>query len=122
MGPWGPDGCAWPPEVRRIVRLAEPRTTYSVGQLMHAAARLALYADALGMQPTAQTWLTREMIESFIAAGCQNAAPATRGNYRSRLLRLRALVLGPDLASGTAARLSGSRSSRPYNPDERSEL
>ncbi len=123
--PRGAHGTAWlrvAPEVRRIVRLAEPNSVYSVGQLMHAAARLALYADGLGMQPAARLWLTREMIEAFIAGGCPNTAESTRANYRGRLLRLRAVVLGPDLASGAPARLSGSHASRPYGLAERSAL
>lgn len=109
-------------EVRRIVKAAAPATPYSATQLLSAAARLALFADGLGHRPQAEAWLAREMIEHFIASGCPNAAESTRGNYRSRLLRLREAVIGTELASGRPMPLSGSLASHPYARAEQSDL
>lgn len=66
--------------------------------------------------------LAGEMIEAFIASGCPRAAESTRGNYRSRLLRLRALVLGPDLSSGDRQRLAGSHAQAPYTGAQLGQL
>lgn len=118
-------GPAWDrvaPEVRRVVAAALPDTTYTATQLLGPLARLALHADAQGLAADARIWLSREMIESFTAGGAPTLAESTRANYRSRLLRLREAVIGPDLASGTAESLSGSQASAPYDAADRTEL
>ena len=118
-------GAAWDrvaPEVRRAVRAALPGTTYTATQLLGSLARLALFADARGHPAEARIWLSREVIESFIAVGTPTVAESTKANYRARLLRLREAVIGPDLASGATARLSGSHASAPYGAAERTEL
>lgn len=118
-------GAAWDrvaPEVRRAVQTALPGTTYTATQLLGSLARLALFADARGQPADARIWLSREVIESFIAVGTPTVAESTRANYRARLLRLREALIGPDVASGAAARLSGSHASAPYGSAERTEL
>lgn len=118
-------GPAWDrvaPEVRRAVKVALPGTTYTATQLLGALSKLALHADARGLPADARIWLSREVIDSFVEAGMPTLRGATRGNYRARLLRLREAVIGPDLATGNAARLSGSTASAPYGPGERAEL
>lgn len=74
------------------------------------------------MPATAEVWLSKWLIERFIQGGCPAASEATRGNYRSRLLRLREAVIGPDLVSGRPVRLSASAASRPYSPAETAAL
>jgi len=108
--------------VRRAVDLAVHAVGYTPAQLLGSLAKLALHADARGHPAEARIWLSCEMIESFIAVGSPMLAESTRANYRARLLRLREAVFGPDLASGSSARLSGSRASAPYSSFERSEL
>ena len=118
-------GPAWTrvaPEVRRVVKAALPATPYTAAQLLGSLSRLALHADARGCPASAELWLSREMIEAFIATGAPAVAESTRANYRSRLLRLREAMIGPDLASGATASLSGSRASAPYSAAERTEL
>ncbi|WP_432058190.1 hypothetical protein [Streptomyces sp. bgisy022] len=83
---------------------------------------MALFADAEGMPAAAEVWLSKELIERFVQVGCPAASEATRGNYRSRLLRLREAVVGPDLVTGRPVRLSASAVSRPYSPSETAAL
>ncbi|MFF2353819.1 hypothetical protein ACFVVL_29055 [Kitasatospora sp. NPDC058115] len=70
------------------------------------------------MASNAQCWLSREVIERFVLVGCPTAGEATRGNYRSRLLRLREAVIGPEMATGRPVKLSASTASRPYASSE----
>ncbi|SEG75789.1 hypothetical protein SAMN04489712_11184 [Thermomonospora echinospora] len=109
-------------EVRRVVTVAEPLTPYRAGELMSVLARLALFADGQGCRADAQVWLSREFIERFITVGCTDVSAATRGNYRSKLLRLREAVCGPDCRSGKPVKLSASDTSKPYTPAEMTTL
>jgi hypothetical protein len=109
-------------EVRRAVKLAEPQTASTARQLAGATAQLAMFADGLGHRADAKVWLTHEMIEHFIDAGCPSAKESTRGNYRARLRRVHEAVLGPDLLTGCAASLSGSLASQPYADAELTDL
>jgi hypothetical protein len=109
-------------EVQRIVKAAEPDTPYSARELLGPLAKLAVFADGRGMPGSADVWLDREVIELFISLGCPDVSEATRANYRSRLVRLREALFGPDLPGGPPARLSGSTASRPYTGSELSGL
>lgn len=123
--PKGVTGQAWDcvaMEVRRIVKAAAPATPYSATQLLGPAARLAVFADGLGHRIQDGLWLAPELIEHFIDIGCPTAQESTRGNYRSRLLRLSEATLGTALATGRAASLSGSLASQPYARAEQTDL
>ncbi|WP_254885669.1 hypothetical protein [Streptomyces sp. NA02950] len=67
-------------------------------------------------------WLSREVIERFIDIGCPQVKESTRGNYRSRLLRLRELVIGGECRTGKPAELSASSANPPYRPKELADL
>lgn len=110
------------PLVRATVKMADPLLTYTARELLGPLAKLALFADAEGMPATAEVWLSKELIERFVQVGCPAASEATRGNYRSRLLRLREAAIGPDLATGRPVKLSASAASRPYSPAETAAL
>lgn len=109
-------------EVRGAVNTALPFVRYPADELMGALTQLALFADAEGYPLQADLWLTREYIERFIAVGCSHLGDASRGNYRSKLLRLREALIGGDCATGEPARLSGSPASRPYTGSEQAAL
>lgn len=89
---------------------------------MGVLGKLALFADAEGQPLQASLWLSREYIERFIAVGCADLGQATRGNYRSKLLRLREALLGGECRTGAPEKLSGSAASRPYTPAEQAAL
>ncbi|WP_196450583.1 hypothetical protein [Planomonospora sp. ID82291] len=109
-------------QVRRTVATAEPLTPYSAAELLSVLTRLALFADAEGLPARPEVWLSREVIERFITAGCLHLASGTRATYRSRLLRLREAVLGGECATGRPVKLSASTASRPYAPTELAAL
>ena len=116
---------SWPrlaPLIRKIVKDAEPLLPYTARELLGPLARLAVFADGQGLPATAECWLGREVIERFVLVGCPAAGQATRGNYRSRLLRLREAVIGPELATGRPVKLSASNAPRPYTRTETAAL
>jgi hypothetical protein len=118
-------GPAWDrvaPLVRQIVREADPLLPYKATELLSVLAQLAVFADGQGRTASAQSWLSAEFIEHFVQTGCPAAGEATRGNYRSRLLRLREAVVGPPLVTGKPVKLSASDASRPYSPAEQAAL
>lgn len=96
--------------------------THIARQALGPLARLAVFADGEGLAASTEVWLSREVIERFTRLGYPGASAATRGNYRSWLLRLREAVIGPELASGPAAKLSGSNASRAYTRAEQAAL
>ncbi|MEU3522180.1 hypothetical protein ABZ770_44335 [Streptomyces sp. NPDC006654] len=109
-------------EVRRVVRLADPLTSYRARELLSALSQLALFCNGEGLPGKAEVWLSREVIERFIAVGCPNVRESTRGNYRTRLLRLSEIVLGGECRTGKPAKLSASVPNSPYTRTELADL
>ncbi|MEW2518631.1 hypothetical protein [Actinacidiphila alni] len=108
--------------MRRIVSIADPITPYNAGELLSVLTRLALFCDSEGLPALDKVWLSREVIERFIAVGCPQVGPGSRANYRSRLLRLREAVIGGECATGRPAQLSASDPQRPYSRTELADL
>ncbi|MER5909838.1 hypothetical protein ABT124_04860 [Streptomyces sp. NPDC001982] len=109
-------------EVRRVVHLADPLLPYKARELLSALAKLALFCNSEGLPGKAEVWLSREVIERFIAIGCPNVRESTCGNYRSRLLRLSEVILGGDCRTGKPAKLSASIPNSPYGRTELADL
>ncbi|MCP2340659.1 hypothetical protein [Actinomadura rupiterrae] len=107
--------------MREIVQRSEPLTPYTAGELMSVLAQLAMFADAQGYPPGAESWLSRELIERFILVGT-NASKCSRGNYRTKLHRLREAVLGPDCQTGKPVKLSAATAAKPYTDSEVARL
>ncbi|MEU0407933.1 hypothetical protein ABZ307_08905 [Streptomyces griseorubiginosus] len=105
-----------------MVRLADPQLSYKARELLTALAQLALFCDGEGRPGKAEVWLSREAIERFIAVGCPQVREDTRGNYRTRLLRLREIVLGGECRTGKPAKLSSSVPNSPYSRGELADL
>src|SRR5690606_21027373 len=84
--------------------------------------QLALFCDGEGLPAKAEVWLSREAIERFIAVGCPQVGESTRGNYRTRLLRLREIVLGSECRTGKPAKLSASVANSPCSRTELADL
>ncbi|MFJ8550874.1 hypothetical protein [Streptomyces sp. NPDC093676] len=109
-------------EVRRVVRLADPLLPYQARELLSVLTQLALFCNGEGLPGKAEVWLSREAIERFIAVGCPTVSDSTRGNYRSRLLRLSEVVLGGECRTGKPAKLSASTPKSPYSRTELADL
>ncbi|MFF7473366.1 hypothetical protein [Streptomyces sp. NPDC008092] len=105
-----------------MVRLADPLLPYQARELLSALAQLALFCNGEGLPGKAEVWLVREVIERFIAVGCPTVKETTRGNYRSRLLRLSEVVLGGECRTGKPAKLSASIPNSPYGRSEIADL
>lgn len=110
------------PECRRAVARAKPVSPKQARDWLGALTHAVAYADACGRPATAETVLTPEAIEWFLATGCGHIRESSRGNRRGRLHHLRRALLGPDLLTGEPAAYSGSDSSRPYTEAEQSRL
>ncbi|WP_308122127.1 hypothetical protein [Streptomyces sp. TRM70350] len=105
-----------------MVRLADPLLPYKARELLTALTQLAIFCDGEGLPAKAEVWLSREAIERFIAVGCPQVGESTRGNYRTRLLRLREVVLGGECRTGKPAKLSASVANSPYSRTELADL
>ncbi|MFG2027180.1 hypothetical protein [Streptomyces sp. NPDC048825] len=105
-----------------MIRLADPLLPHKARELLTALAQLALFCDGEGLPGKAEVWLSREAIERFIAVGCPHVRESTRGNYRSRLLRLHEIVLGGVCRTGKPAKLSASVPNSPYSRTELADL
>lgn len=122
--PYG-DPPGWPrvaAEVRRTIAAAEPRDRRETRELLGVLAKLALFAHGEGFPADVKSWLTRPMIERFVAVGCAELQESTRGNYRTRLLRLREAVLRVDNPTGKPIKYSSSAASTPYTESETAAL
>lgn len=84
---------SWVPELLETVH---GRTPYRRHELRTALERFALWAEGpAALDGEASDLLTVRNIERFAQTGIDDYAPASRGNIRSRLLRISELVLDP---------------------------
>ncbi|MFE2541857.1 hypothetical protein [Actinacidiphila glaucinigra] len=105
-----------------MVLIADPLTPYKARELLTALAQIALFCHGEGLPAAAEVWLSREVIERFIAVGCPQVGEGTRGNYRTRLLRLREILFGGECRTGAPAGLSAATANRPYSSTELADL
>jgi len=68
---------------REVVAKASPPTPARAKALLFAAGKLASFAEALGLEPCAESLLQEALIERFVRSGCARVSPATR-RERSR--------------------------------------
>src|SRR5215211_5011924 len=101
---------------RDVVARAGPATSARARALLFAAARLADFGAAVGLEPRAELLLHPSVIERFVVAGCPAVAPATRRTLRTNLRALaRALEQHPQPAPVALPR---ERAKAPYSDAE----
>lgn len=102
--------------VRVVVAAAEPATPARAKALLFAAAKLAGFAEAVGLELVSDVVLSGAVIERFIVVGCPGVSPATRRTLRTNLRALaRSLERYPE---PSAVALVRERAKRPYSPIE----
>jgi len=70
---------------RRITRSSAPTTGTSASHRILAITQVLLWASRLGLPLDVEDLFTPEVIERYIATGCPNLSPASRGTRRSVL-------------------------------------
>jgi integrase len=102
--------------VRGVVAAAEPATTARANALLFAAARLAGFAERVGLELSAGVVLSEAVIERFVLMECDGLSPATRRTLRTNLRALaRSLERYPPPEPVSLVR---ERAKRPYSPTE----
>ena len=100
---------------REIVAQAAPETEARAKALLFAASRLAVFAEAAGLEP-GRGLLCEAVIERLVLCGCDRLAPASVRTLRTNLRALaRALEAFPQ---PTPTPLSRERAKAPYSPAE----
>ena len=98
--------------VRAVVAAAEPPTPARAKALLFAAAKLAGFAEAVGLELASDVLLSGATVERFVLVGCPGVSPATRRTLRTNLRALaRSLERYPEPAP---VPLERERAKRPY--------
>jgi hypothetical protein len=105
--------------IDEIVDRCDAHTPYTRVELRHTATRFILWAtQAAGLDPDPVRLLTRRNIERFTRTALDEYTPASRGNMRSRLLRMSERILDPDDRAVRLAALAPADPLRPYGKTE----
>ncbi|MHB8220590.1 MAG: hypothetical protein ACYDHU_09775 [Acidimicrobiales bacterium] len=106
--------------VRSAVTEAEAHTPYRPHSLLSTVSRHVLWCwQTAGLELDRGVVFDRLVIEEYIVKGCPTLTPSSRGNRRSRLLRVAETLLGPE---GSPARLTPLPPSDPVRPYSASEM
>lgn len=105
--------------VREVVGDALPGTPYTADDLLSTVSRHVLWCwQTAGIKLERKAIFNRWIIEDFIVHGCPTLAPASRGNYRSRLFRVSEALLDPESVLVRLTPLPASDPVRPYSAAE----
>jgi integrase len=95
------------------------KTPYDERDLLLVTTRLSLWCwQTLGMQLDPNVVLSRQVVDRFCAEGLPGYSEATRGNFRSQLLRMSELLLDAKAISRRLTPLKAANPSRPYSDAE----
>ncbi|MCH0559173.1 hypothetical protein [Streptomyces sp. MUM 16J] len=94
------------PLVKSVVTATAERVPYSVEDVLHVVARLALWAEGRGVAREPAAWLKNETIDAFVLTGCAGLKPGTLRTYRTWLRRVRDVLIWDDTGESEQLRLS----------------
>jgi hypothetical protein len=101
---------------RAVVARAGPETPARAKAWLFAAAKLAGFAERVGLELSSDVVLSETVVERFIIEGCRSVSPATRRTLRTNLRALaRAVERYPQPVPVPLAR---ERAKRPYSLSE----
>jgi integrase len=101
---------------RAVVGRAHPASAERAKALLFAAAKLAHFAQRVGLEPAPEMLRDEALIERLILGGSEGLSVSTRRTLRANLRAL-ARALAPPLAPG-AVGLPRERARAPYAPEE----
>ncbi|WP_405141996.1 hypothetical protein OG589_32820 [Sphaerisporangium sp. NBC_01403] len=109
--------------VRTLVAASAQMAGYSVERLLHATARLAIWAERHGLPRDPDFWLRHETIDTFVLTGCPDLAPRSAQTYRAWLRRMRAVLVWAERGEQTPPPMkSPSGVTAPYTRSELAAL
>ncbi|NEB35734.1 hypothetical protein [Streptomyces sp. SID14515] len=109
--------------VKAVVTATVERVPYSVEDLLHVTAQLAIWAEGRGVVREPAAWLTNETIDAFVLTGCAGLKPGTLRTYRTWLRRVREALIWDGSGESEGLRLSAPPApAPPYKTEEISRL
>ncbi|WP_328696625.1 hypothetical protein [Streptomyces sp. NBC_00342] len=107
------------PLVRSVVAAAVTAVPYDVERLLHVVGRLALWAEAAGLERSADAWLRNEVIDAFVLSRVGEIEGSSVRTYRTWLLRVRDALAWSERGEAPPARMHADKSPhQPYCADE----
>lgn len=93
---------------------------YDVEQLLHVTGRLALWAEASGLERSADAWLRNEVIDAFVLSRAGDIEGSSVRTYRTWLLRVRDALAWRERGEAAPARMHAEANT--YQPYTAAEL
>ena len=107
------------PMVRSVVAATVTAVPYDVERLLHITGRLALWAEASGLEREPDGWLRNEVIDAFVLSLIGQVGASTIRTYRTWLLRVRDALAFAERGESAPARLHAPPNPhQPYSPAE----
>ncbi|QES51997.1 hypothetical protein DEJ50_33400 [Streptomyces venezuelae] len=99
------------PLVRSVVAAVVTAAPYDVERLLHVTGRLALWAEAAGLERDPNEWLRNEVIDAFVRSRAGDIKGSSVRTYRTWLLRVRDALAWSERGEAAPARMhaEGSR-------------
>ncbi|MFD8411714.1 hypothetical protein ACFV2Q_08105 [Streptomyces sp. NPDC059650] len=108
------------PMVRSVVAAVVTAVPYDVERLLHVTGRLALWAEAAGLERNPNEWLRNEVIDAFVLSRAGDIKGSSVRTYRTWLLRVRDALAWSERGEAAPARMHAETS--PHQPYSRAEL
>ncbi|MFE0643886.1 hypothetical protein ACFW2Y_20070 [Streptomyces sp. NPDC058877] len=106
--------------VRSVVAAAVTAVPYDVERLLHVVGRLALWAEAAGIERSADAWLRNEVIDAFVLSRAGDIEASSVRTYRTWLLRVRDALAWSERGEAPPVRMHADAS--PHQPYTAAEL
>ncbi|CAM5678429.1 hypothetical protein SAVIM338S_07253 [Streptomyces avidinii] len=108
------------PLVRSVVAAAVTAVPYDVEQLLHVTGSLALWAEASGLERSADAWLRNEVIDAFVLSRAGDIEGSSVRTYRTWLLRVRDALAWSERGEAAPVRMHAAANT--YQPYTAAEL
>ncbi|MFI1867500.1 hypothetical protein [Streptomyces jumonjinensis] len=108
------------PLVRSVVTATVSAVPYDVERLLHVTGRLALWAEAAGLERDPDTWLRNEVIDAFVLSRVTDIEASSVRTYRTWLLRVRDALAWSERGEAAPARMHAEVN--PHQPYTAAEL
>jgi hypothetical protein len=110
-------------QVRMLVAASATMSSYSVGRLLHATARFAIWCHRQGLPHEPELWLRHETIDAFVLTGCTDLKPNAAQTYRSWLRHMRDVLAWAERGEHIPPPMKAPVTrSAPYSPTQLSRL
>ncbi|MFD7018522.1 hypothetical protein [Streptomyces sp. NPDC059928] len=108
------------PLVRSVVAAVVSAVPYDVERLLHVTGRLALWAEATGLERDPDVWLRNDVIDAFVLSRAGDIEASSVRTYRTWLLRVRDALAWSERGEAAPVRMHAAAS--PHQPYTAGEL